>query len=86
VSEVAIEHGTYAGYQLEKRRRLEHCASCRRANAAYKRRWRQANPEGKAAEVRFNMAQSRAVWRMKEIAEHDHPGLFAALMREELGR
>lgn len=78
----ADEHGTYAGAQRHKRRGEECCDLCRKAYAAYMRRYRKDNPANYASERKVQNARGRALARLARA----HADEFARLYDEERAR
>lgn len=78
-----IKHGTYAGYQLERKRGLPICDRCREATRVYMAKYRTRRMPGAVHEGMANRARSRALWRLKGMHEDDFALLLADEMRVE---
>src|SRR5690349_1426082 len=79
-----IQHGTNAGYQLERRRGLPVCDACRAARRDYMAGYRTRRLPGAVRAQMANRATSRALWRLRSMHENDFDALFADEMRVEI--
>ena len=74
-----ISHGTYGGYQVHKKRRVEPCAACRAAAADYQRKYRAVNPDNDT-DRQYTRARNRALERLRR----QYGDLFEAYLADEL--
>lgn len=73
-----IRHGTYPGYQKHIKRKIEPCAECRAAAAAYAKQNRVENPKRRVKERNYQKIYNKAVSEL--VARHAEE--FAKLMTE----
>jgi hypothetical protein len=74
--EDTIPHGTYRGYQQEKRRGVPHCDDCRVAAAAFHRQNRRAHPGPYKRTLKVVDARRRALLRLAELHPNDMTRLY----------
>lgn len=72
-------HGTTAGWNRHNRDHIPMCDPCRKAHADYMRDYRRNNTQAREKNNRLTRAQTRALWRLKDL----HPDEFQALVAEE---
>lgn len=75
-----MNHGTYGGYQMCRRRDEGACEPCKRACAVYAEKFRTANPDSVRRGARGENAKRRAHRRLAAL----HPSEFRRLLNEEL--
>ena len=56
-----MRHGTYGGYQAEKRAGLEACDACREAYNSYMAEYRRTNPASREKNLAYTRARNRAI-------------------------
>lgn len=75
-----IKHGTYGGYQAEKKLGMATCDDCKRACRDYTRDYRRTRPlKYTQQEKAAKNAHARAAWRLTRL----YPEQFRALEEEE---
>ena len=75
-------HGTHAGYRKCRKRPEGSCTDCRAAINEYMHRWRHGQSAAASRARLKDAALGRALWRLADM----YPGLFRALVQEEMSR
>lgn len=77
-----IEHGTYSGWNLHRKRGVPVCDECRAAQAEYARRRRARNPRKRAEETAKSQANARATFRAARWVREHHPDVWTECQQE----
>ena len=72
--------GTRGGYQRHIRLKTPPCEACKKASAAWMKKYRDDNPHEYEQTLKTNAARTRALWRLAT----QHRDEFTAYVREEM--
>src|SRR5690242_914050 len=78
--------GTYAGWNIHKRKGEKACDACRQAATEYQRSWRARGGEAVERQAAMNRAREAALWRLKDLHRDHFDLLVADEMRVEKAR